>query len=41
MAEYKIGLLTIYGKMKHKEKVTCKNLGQQRYCLMKKGIFNL
>jgi hypothetical protein len=28
MATYKIGLLTIYGIKKHKEKITCKKLGQ-------------
>jgi hypothetical protein len=28
MAAYKIGLLTIHGTKKHKEKITCKNLGQ-------------
>jgi len=28
MATYKIGLLTIYGAKKQKEKITCKNLGQ-------------
>jgi len=30
MAAYKIGLLTICGIKKHKEKTTCKNLGQNR-----------
>ena len=28
------GLLTIYGTKKHKEKITCKNLVQYRFCLM-------
>jgi hypothetical protein len=28
MAAYEIGLLTVYGAKKHKEKITCKNLGQ-------------
>jgi len=28
MSAYKIGLLTIYGTKQHKEKITCKNLGQ-------------
>jgi len=28
MAAYNIGLLTTYGIKKHKEKITCKNLGQ-------------
>jgi len=36
----KIGLLTIYGTMKHKEKMTCKNLVQYRYSLMTNGVFN-
>ena len=40
MAEYKIGLLTIYGTIKHKEKMTCKNSVQYRYSLMINGIFN-
>ena len=39
MAAYKIGLLTTYGIEKHKEKITCKNLGQYRYYLIN-GIFN-
>jgi hypothetical protein len=36
---YKIRFLTIYGIKKQKEKITCKNLGQQRYCLIN-GILN-
>jgi hypothetical protein len=28
MAAYKIGLLTTYGIKKHRERITCKNLGQ-------------
>jgi hypothetical protein len=28
MATYNTGLMTIYGIKKHKEKITCKNLGQ-------------
>jgi hypothetical protein len=40
MAAYKIGLLTIYGTKKHKEKMTYKNLVQYRYCLKVNGIFN-
>jgi hypothetical protein len=39
LAAYKIGLLTIYGIKKHKEKITCKNFGQYRYCL-RKATFN-
>jgi hypothetical protein len=34
-----IGFLTNYGIKKHKKKITCKNLGQERYCLTN-GIFN-
>jgi hypothetical protein len=30
MAAYKIGLLPIYGTKEPKEKITCKELGQQR-----------
>jgi len=39
MAAYKIGLLTTHGIKKHKEKITCNNLGQNRCCLIN-GIFN-
>jgi len=28
MAAYNIGVLNIYGIKKHKEKITCKNVGQ-------------
>jgi hypothetical protein len=28
LGAYKIGLLTIYGKKRHRERITCKNLGQ-------------
>jgi len=40
MAAYKIVLFTIYGTMKHKEKMTCKNLVQYRHSLMTNRIFN-
>jgi hypothetical protein len=36
MEAYKSGLLTIYDIKKQKKKITCKNLGQYRCCL----IFN-
>ena len=36
MAAYNTVFLTLY---KHKEKMTCKNLGQYRYCLIN-GISN-
>jgi len=39
MAAYKIGLLTTYGIKKHRGRITCKNLGQYRYCLIN-GILN-
>jgi hypothetical protein len=39
MAAYDTGFLTNYGIRKHKKKITCKNLGQQRYCLTN-GIYN-
>jgi hypothetical protein len=31
---YKIGLLSTYGIKKQKDRITCKNLGQYRYCLI-------
>jgi len=34
MAAYKNGWLTTSGRKKHKEKMSCKNLGQYRYCLI-------
>ena len=39
MAAYKIGLLTTYGIKKHRRSITCKNLGQYRYCFIN-GILN-
>jgi hypothetical protein len=39
MAAYKIGLLTTYGIKKHRGRITCKNLGQYRYCFIN-GILN-
>jgi len=39
MAAYKIELLTTHGIKKHKEKITCKNQGQNRCCLIN-GLFN-
>ena len=39
MAEHKIGLLTTWGRNKHKEKISCKNLSQYRYCFIN-GILN-
>jgi hypothetical protein len=40
IAACKIGLLIICGTKKHKARITCKNLHQQRYCLLIKGIIN-
>jgi hypothetical protein len=34
LAAHKIGLLTTEGRKKHKEKTSCKNLCQYRYCLI-------
>ena len=39
MSAHKIGLLTTQGTKKHKEKISCKNLGQYRYCLIN-GMLN-
>ena len=39
MAAYDTGFLINYGIKKHKKKIICKNLGQQRYYLTN-GIFN-
>jgi hypothetical protein len=39
MAAYNIGLLTTYGIQKHRQRITCKNLGQYRYCFLN-GILN-
>jgi hypothetical protein len=35
MAAHNIGVLTIYGIKKHEEKINCKNLIQERLCLIK------
>jgi len=40
MAAYKIGLLTICGIKKQKEKTTCKTLGQYRLCLINEILTN-
>jgi hypothetical protein len=39
MSAHKIGLLTILGTKKRKEKISSNNLGQYRCCLVH-GIFN-
>jgi hypothetical protein len=39
MAAYNIALLTTYGIKKHRQRITCKNLGQYRYCFIN-GILN-
>jgi hypothetical protein len=39
MAAYDTGFLTNYCIKKHMKKITCKKLGQLRYCLTD-GIFN-
>jgi hypothetical protein len=39
MAAYKTGFLTIYGIKKQEDKITCKNLGQYRCCVIN-GTFN-
>jgi hypothetical protein len=39
MVAYNIALLTTYGIKKHRQRITCKNLGQYRYCFIN-GILN-